>query len=138
MIFVLLLLSLCSCRESHTYQLKDSKDNLITYKGMKIDSIAFTGTEPFWKLILVNDSLKGFVANKEIATEIKIEDKASRGNTLGFKTKNLYGILNESIWNPCELAITEEDTSWEIYFVFDGKTYNGCGRAYTKEGERGL
>ena len=55
-------------------------------------------------------------------------EKSVNGNTIGFFNGEIYGIINENWEHNCCYSITEKDSlPYEIFFVFEGKTYRGCG-----------
>ena len=89
----------------------------------------FEGTEPFWEMDIQNDSLILFCDNKEVIMKVSFAEKSANGNTIGFSNDKISGIINESWDHNCCYAVTEEDPlPLEIFFVFEGKTYRGCGK----------
>lgn len=89
----------------------------------------FEGTEPFWRMEIQNENLFLYCSNKEVRTKVSFAEKSANGNTIGFTSKEISGIINESWDHNCCYAVTEEDTlPYEIFFVFEGKTYRGCGK----------
>ena len=130
-LFIFLMFLSCNksdCNlDSATAKHSKIENALKNYKGKDLGSILFYGTEPYWQFVITSDSLKGRVDNQTIRTKLEYDKKSSRGNTFGFSGSNIHGIINEDIWDQCELAVNEEETSWEIYFVFNKKTLKGCG-----------
>ena len=89
----------------------------------------FEGSEPFWRMEIQNENLFLYCSNKEVRTKVSFAEKSANGNTIGFTSKEISGIINESWDHNCCYAVTEEDTlPYEIFFVFEGKTYRGCGK----------
>ena len=88
----------------------------------------FEGTEPFWQMEIHNDSILLFCDNKEVQMRATFVEKSVNGNTIGFSNDEIYGIINENWEHNCCYSITEKDSlPYEIFFVFKGKTYRGCG-----------
>lgn len=91
----------------------------------------FYGSEPFWQMEILNDSIFLFCSNKEKRMQVSFAEKSVNGNTIGFANDSLYGFINENWDHDCCYAITEKDSlPYEIIFVFEGKTYGGCGEKY--------
>ena len=88
----------------------------------------FEGTEPFWQMEIHNDSILLFCDNKEVHMRATFAEKSVNGNTIGFSNDEIYGIINENWKHNCCYSIAEKDSlPYEIFFVFEGKTYRGCG-----------
>ena len=88
----------------------------------------FEGTEPFWQMEIHNDSILLFCDNKEVQMRATFAEKSVNGNTIGFSNDEIYGIINENWKHNCCYSISEKDSlPYEIFFVFEGKTYRGCG-----------
>lgn len=89
---------------------------------------SFEGTEPFWQMEIHNDSILLFCDNKEVQMRATFAEKSVNGNTIGFSNDEIYGIINENWEHNCCYSISEKDSlPYEIFFVFEGKTYRGCG-----------
>ena len=115
------LLLLVSCSSKHDNPADSAQDIVCEYH--------FEGTEPFWEMDIQNDSLILFCDNKEVIMKVSFAEKSANGNTIGFANDKISGIINESWDHNCCYAVTEEDPlPLEIFFVFEGKTYRGCGK----------
>ena len=123
--FTLLLfaLLLCvACTDSHTSSQPTEALQTPTQEYI------FEGTEPFWQMEIHNDSILLFCDNKEVQMRATFAEKSVNGNTIGFSNDEIYGIINENWKHNCCYSISEKDSlPYEIFFVFEGKTYRGCG-----------
>lgn len=129
--FSLAIICFYSCQFSSEKANTDEK--VITHKKVIPQScyyqFLFEGSEPFWRLEIKNDSIH-LIGEYDYSDKVNYAKSSSRGETFGFSSKNIYGIINKT-WGKevCEYAVTEEDSlSYEILFAFRGKTYRGCGK----------
>ena len=125
LIFTLLFLALllcAACTDSNT------SSQLTEAPQTPTQEYIFEGTEPFWQMEIHNDSILLFCDNKEVQMRATFAEKSVNGNTIGFSNDEIYGIINENWEHNCCYSITEKDSlPYEIFFVFEGKTYRGCG-----------
>lgn len=123
--FTLLFLTafcLISCTDSNT------SPQLTEAPQTPTQEYIFEGTEPFWQMEIHNDSILLFCDNKEVHMRATFAEKNVNGNTIGFSNDEIYGIINENWKHNCCYSISEKDSlPYEIFFVFEGKTYRGCG-----------
>ena len=121
---ILFLTAFCliSCTDSNTSSQPTEAPQTPTQEYI------FEGTEPFWQMEIHNDSILLFCDNKEVHMRATFAEKSVNGNTIGFSNDEIYGIINENWKHNCCYSISEKDSlPYEIFFVFEGKTYRGCG-----------
>lgn len=121
---ILFLTAFCliSCTDSNTSSQPTEAQKTPTQEYI------FEGTEPFWQMEIHNDSILLFCDNKEVQMRATFVEKSVNGNTIGFSNDEIYGIINENWEHNCCYSISEKDSlPYEIFFVFEGKTYRGCG-----------
>ncbi|MBQ7489601.1 MAG: hypothetical protein IJP65_03060 [Bacteroidales bacterium] len=121
---LLFLTALCllSCTDSN------SSPQLTEAPQTPTQEYIFEGIEPFWQMEIHNDSILLFCDNKEVHMRATFAEKNVNGNTIGFSNDEIYGIINENWKHNCCYSISEKDSlPYEIFFVFEGKTYRGCG-----------
>lgn len=117
-ILIFILSSVFSCN------FKNEKVQTSSYKEY---TFSFEGTEPFWRLDINNNNINLFI-NNEYSSRVEFSKLASRGETLGFKNQNIYGFINKNWEGNCDFSISEIDLlNYEIFFVYNGKAYKGCG-----------
>ena len=99
-------------------------------------SYAFEGSEPFWTLDLIKDSVHFSVDDQDYSGVVEVSSRTAHGETFGFHNEVVYGFYNKTWSNYCDLAVTEKDPmAYEIYFVFKSKAYKGCGERIRGEGQ---
>jgi len=107
----------------------DFKENLPS-EPVNTTHFKFTGSEPFWSLEIKGDSLfiEMLAMNSSYAGPVQLSEKSQNGETYGFKSGNVYGVINKTWSGECSYAVTDEDPlDYAIYFVFDTTAYRGCG-----------
>lgn len=99
-----------------------SQEDGSSYSGV------FEGTEPFWRLELDNGKYELDIQNKTLTGNFIFSNKASRGKTISFQDKDIFGFINQSPSRYCDYAITDEDSlSYEVFLHFKKVAYKGCG-----------
>lgn len=128
LIFSIFFLSSGCIRHIDNSSLYEKQQNNKAFSSSQIFHYTFEGTEPFWQMEILKDSIFLFCSNKEKRMQVSFAEKSENGNTIGFANDSLYGFINENWDYDCCYAITEKDSlPYEIFFVFEGKTYRGCG-----------
>ena len=116
-----------SCNEVKEH---DTSIQLVSYDHKPVDKLIFYGTEPFWELSIKNGAAQGFIINDSLENEkIVFFQKTDAGSIHAFSnaSQTFWGVIEHDPWNGCSTNIEEEIYNWNIYFVYNNRTYRGCG-----------
>ncbi|MFD1261425.1 hypothetical protein [Entomomonas asaccharolytica] len=93
------------------------------------------GAEPFWNATISENKLNISISGEkeqELAIKMEMDKKPLDGVfLLMFQSKDheVYGLIRKLWWDtPCDISVTDETSTFEVFINYRGKIVKGCAR----------